>query len=37
MRSLFFVTLERAIAIGEDEVRDGDFFFTAHFVAHFER
>ena len=27
------VTLERTLAIGEAEVRDGDFFFTTHFVA----
>jgi len=27
------VTLERTLAIGEAEVRDGDFFFTTHSVA----
>ena len=29
------VTLEPTLAIGEAEVKDGDFFFTMHFVAHF--
>jgi hypothetical protein len=29
------VTLQRTLGIGEAEVRDADFFFTTHFVAHF--
>jgi len=37
MSFLLLVTLERTLAIGEGGVRDGDLFFTAHFVAHFER
>jgi hypothetical protein len=35
MSFLLLVTSERILAIGEAEVRDGDFFFTMHFVAHF--